>query len=299
MADQLITAVSKDGAFRVFAVDASGVVAEAQRRHDTWSAASAALGRTLVATLLLSAAGLKDDRDLLTVRLKGDGPVGGMVVDGTSHGTVRGYIEHPHVTLPLNVVGKIDVGRAVGHQGLLAVTKDLGLGEPFTGQVPLVSGELGEDFTYYLAQSEQIPAAVGLSVFVKADNSIQVAGGFMIQALPGAKDAELAAVETSVKTLPLTSEMLRQGLTPLQIAQRAMGDIPVKQVAAKPVAFACTCSKAHFGAIIATTPRRDLKAMIEEDHGAEAVCKFCGAKYQYSEDELKAMLKAKDEKNDN
>lgn len=299
MADQLITAVSKDGAFRVFAVDASETVAEAQRRHDTWSAATAALGRTLVATLLLSAAGLKGQDDLLTVRLKGDGPVGAIVADGTSQGTVRGYVEHPHVSLPLNVVGKIDVGRAAGHRGLLAVTKDLGLGEPFTGQVPLVSGELGEDFTYYLAQSEQIPAAVGLSVFVNADNSVQVAGGFMIQALPGAADAELAQVETTVKTLPLTSEMLRQGLTPTEIAARALGEIPLTVVDTKPVAFACPCSKAHFGEIVATLARKDLQAMITEDHGAEAVCKFCETRYQFSADELTAMLNAKDEKNDN
>ena len=299
MSDQLITAVSKDGAFRVFAVDASNTIAEAQRRHDTWSAASAALGRTMVATLLLSAAGLKGDNDLLTVRLKGDGPVGAIVVDGTSRGTVRGYIEQPHVTLPLNVVGKIDVARAVGSRGLLAVTKDLGFGQPFTGQVPLVSGELGEDFAYYLTQSEQIPSAVGLSVFVNADNTIQVAGGFMIQALPGATQAEIASVETTVKTLPLTSEMLRQGLTPTEIATRAMGDVAIDVLSTKPVSFECTCSKAHFGRIIKTLSRHELTTMIEEDHGAEAVCKFCGRKYQYSEAELRAFLKEKDEDNGN
>lgn len=299
MSDQLITAVSKDGAFRVFAVDASQTIAEAQRRHDTWSAASAALGRTMVATLLLAAAGLKGPDDLLTVRLKGDGPVGAIVVDGTSHGTVRGYIEQPHVTLPLNLVGKIDVARAVGSRGLLAVTKDLGFGQPFTGQVPLVSGELGEDFAYYLTQSEQIPSAVGLSVFVNADNTIQVAGGFMIQTLPDAPQAEIAAVETTVKTLPLTSEMLRQGLTPTDIATRAMGDVALDVVNTKPVSFECTCSKAHFGHIIASLRRKELTTMIEEDHGAEAVCKFCGRKYQYTEAELKTFLQEKDENNGN
>lgn len=299
MSDQLITAVSKDGAFRVFAVDATHTIAEAQRRHDTWSAASAALGRTMVATLLLSAAGLKGADDLLTVRLKGDGPVGSIVVDGTSHGTVRGYIEQPHVTLPLNLVGKIDVARAVGSRGLLAVTKDLGFGQPFTGQVPLVSGELGEDFAYYLTQSEQIPSAVGLSVFVNADNTIQVAGGFMIQALPDASQEEITAVETAVKTLPLTSEMLRQGMTPAEIATRAMGDVAIDVVATKPVSFKCNCSKAHFGDIMKSLRRDELTAMIQEDHGAEAVCKFCGRKYEYSETELTAFLQEKDEDNGN
>ncbi|WP_179396125.1 Hsp33 family molecular chaperone HslO [Lacticaseibacillus absianus] len=291
MADKMITAVSTDGGFRVFAVDATATVSAAQQRHDTWSAASAALGRTLIATSLLAAAGLKNEADLLTVRLQGNGPVGAIVADGTAHGTVRGYVQHPHVTLPLNPVGKIDVARAVGDQGILAVTKDLGLGEPFTGQVPLVSGELGEDFTYYLAKSEQIPAAVGLSVFVNADNSIQVAGGFMIQALPGASDTALRQVETTVRTLPLVSEMLRSGLTPAQIAQRAVGQLPLKVVADVPLAFACPCSKAHFAEIIATLAPQDIREMITQDHGATVTCKFCGARYAYSEPELQDLLR--------
>ncbi|WP_125705810.1 Hsp33 family molecular chaperone HslO [Lacticaseibacillus daqingensis] len=291
MGDKLITAVSTDGAFRIFAVNATETVQTAQQRHDTWSAASAALGRTLVATSLLAAAGLKNDDDLLTVRLKGDGPVGAIVADGTAQGTVRGYIQNPHVTLPLNPVGKIDVARAVGHTGLLAVTKSVGVGDPFTGQVPLVSGELGEDFTYYLAKSEQIPAAVGLSVFVNADNTIQVAGGFMVQALPGASDDALAQVETTLKTLPLVSEMLKAGLTPEQIAAKVMGATPINVVATAPLSFACTCSKVHFAEIIATLAPSDIRQMIEEDHGASVTCKFCGARYAYSEAELTDLLR--------
>ena len=291
MADEIVTGISADGMFRVFAVDATATVQEAQKRHDTWAAASAALGRALVATSLLSAAGLKNDADLLTVRVKADGPVGAIVADGTADGTVRGYIQEPHVNLPLNAVGKIDVARAVGTQGLLVVTKSLDGGEPFSGQVPLVSGELGEDFAYYLAQSEQIPAAIGLSVFVNADNTIGHAGGFMVQALPGASESALAALETNVKTLPLVSEMLKAGMTASAIAQRVlgMGDTGLKILATKPLRFACTCSKAHFADIIATLARKDVQAMIDHDHGAEAVCKFCGAKYQYTEKELIAL----------
>lgn len=290
MADKIVTATTTDGFFRVLAVDASQTVAEAQRRHDSWSASSAALGRTLVATSLLAAAGLKNKDDLLTVRIKGDGPVGAIVADGTAEGTVRGYIQNPQVNLPLNLVGKIDVARAVGKNGVLAVTKDLGLGEPFTGQVPLVSGELGEDFAYYLAKSEQVHSAVGLSVFVNADNSIKVAGGFLVQALPDATDEALTKLETSIKTLPLVSGLLQAGLTPTDIIHRVVGDSPVSILAEKPLRFACTCSKAHFADVMATLAKKDLVAMIEEDHGAEAVCKFCGTKYQYSEDELRAIL---------
>ncbi|QVI34376.1 Hsp33 family molecular chaperone [Lacticaseibacillus chiayiensis] len=290
MSDYIASALSRDTHFRIFAVDATETVREAQRRHDTWSAASAALGRTLVATALLAVSGLKNRDDLLTVRIKGDGPVGSIITDGTEIGTVRGYVQEPHVSLPLNLVGKIDVARAVGKHGMLAVTKDIGVGEPFTGQVPLVSGELAEDFTYYLAKSEQIPAAVGLSVFVNADNSVQVAGGFMLQALPGADDAELAALEANVKTLPLVSEMLKSGLTPEQIIQRIAGDAPVQFLDTRSLRFACNCSKAHFGDIMATLPHDQLQEMIDEDGGAETTCKFCGNQYHYSVADLEALV---------
>ncbi|TLQ50340.1 Hsp33 family molecular chaperone HslO [Lacticaseibacillus casei] len=290
MSDYIASALSRDTHFRIFAVDATETVREAQRRHDTWSAASAALGRTLVATALLSASGLKNRDDMLTVRIKGDGPVGSIITDGTEIGTVRGYVQEPHVNLPLNLVGKIDVARAVGKHGMLAVTKDIGIGEPFTGQVPLVSGEIAEDFTYYLAKSEQIPAAVGLSVFVNADNSVQVAGGFMLQALPGADDAELSALEANVKTLPLVSELLKSGLTPEQIIQRIAGDAPVQFLDTHSLRFACNCSKAHFGDIMATLPHEQLQEMIDEDGGAETTCKFCGNQYHYSVAYLEALI---------
>lgn len=290
MSDYIASALSRDEHFRIFAADATQTVREAQRRHDTWSASSAALGRTLVATVLLAASGLKNADDMLTVRIKGDGPVGALVTDGTNVGTVRGYVEEPHVNLPLNLVGKIDVARAVGKRGLLAVTKDIGVGDPFTGQVPLVSGELAEDFTYYLAKSEQIPAAVGLSVFVNADNTIQVAGGFMLQALPGANDAELSELEANVKTLPLVSELLKSGLTPEQIIQRIAGDEPVQFLDAQPLKFACNCSKEHFGDIMATLPHAQLQEMIDQDGGAETTCKFCGNQYHYSVADLEALM---------
>lgn len=290
MADYLVKAVTTDGHLRALAVDATATVAEAQQRHDTYGAASAALGRTLVGTLLLSSALLKDEgRETLTTRVLGDGPVGAIVAVGKPAGTVKGYIQHPHVQLPLNTVGKIDVRRAVG-QGLLAVSKDMGLKTPFTGQVPLVSGELAEDFSYYLAQSEQIPSAVGLSVFVQANNTIGAAGGFMIQALPDAGDAELAAVEKAVRGLPLISEMMRGGDTPEDILTKIFGESQLKFLDRTPVAFQCDCSKARFAKSIKALGRHDIEAMISEDHGAEAVCKFCGNKYTYTEDELRDML---------
>ncbi len=216
MSDYLVKSLAYDGQLRAYAVDATKTVRQAQEYHDTWSAASAALGRTLVATLLLSEASLKGEGKM-TVKVNGDGPLGAIVVDGNANGTVKGYVQHPHIHLPLNDKHKIDVKGAVGTTGFLSVTKDLGLKEPFTGQVPLVSGELGEDFTYYLAKSEQIPSAVGLSVFVNDDNTIQTAGGFLIQVMPGATDEVLTKLEERLKDLPLVSEMMREGLTPEDI----------------------------------------------------------------------------------
>lgn len=290
MTDYLVKALTADGMFRLFAVDATETVRAAQERHDTWSASSAALGRTLIATGLLAASRLKNARDMLTVRVQGDGPAGMIVADGTQDNTVRGYMANPHVHLPLNLVGKIDVAATVGKQGMLAVTKYTDGEAPFTGQVPLISGELGADFTYYLAKSEQVPASMGVSVFVNADNTIGVAGGFLVEALPGATEAALAKLEANIKTLPLVSEMLRSGLTPEDILDRVAGGEQLLIIDTGDFKYQCNCSKAKFRDALATLKYSELRAMIDEDNGAEAVCKFCGQKYQFSAAELERML---------
>lgn len=288
MADYLVKSVAGNEMFRAYAVNATGIVAEAQRRHDTWSAASAALGRSLVGTLLLASSILKGD-DQLTVKINGDGPVGGIVVDGNAKGTVKGYLQNPHVHLPLNKKHKIDVKAAVGSNGFLAVTKSQEVGDPFTGQVPLVSGELGEDFTYYLAQSEQIPSAVGLSVFVNEDNTIGVAGGFLVQVLPNATDEAISSLEGKLKDLPLVSQLLRDGKTPEDILN-LLFDGDVKVLDKIPVKFECDCSKERFAESLMALPKHEVQAMIDEDQGAEAVCHFCGNKYQFTVPELQAVL---------
>ncbi|WP_461240733.1 Hsp33 family molecular chaperone HslO [Paucilactobacillus sp. N302-9] len=287
--DYLVKSIINNGMFRAYVVDATQTVSEAQQRHDTWSAASAALGRSLVGTLLLSSSVLKGD-EKMTVKIQGGGPVGGIVVDGNANGTVKGYLQHPHVHLPLNMKHKIDVAQAVGNQGFLSVTKDLGVGDPFTGQVALVSGELGEDFTYYLAQSEQIPSAVGLSVFVNNDNTIDVAGGFLIQVMPEASDEEIDQLEKRIQDMPLVSELLRQKKSPEDILQQLFPDETVKIVDRMPVSFKCDCSKERFAELLASIPRADMEAMINEDHHAQVVCHFCGNKYEYSDAELKKIL---------
>lgn len=289
MEDYLIKALAFNGEIRAFAVNATQTVGEAQKRHDTWHSSSAALGRSLVGGLLLGAQ-LKGE-DKLTVKIEGNGPGGRIMVDSNGNGQVKGYIDNPHVALPLNEKGKIDVRGVVGTQGSFSVIKDLGMKEPFIGQVPLVSGELGEDFTYYLANSEQVPSAVGLSVLVDTDDSIKAAGGFMLQVMPGASDETITEIENRLKEIPLVSRLIEQGEQPEKILSRLLGEENVQVLDKMPVAFYCECSKEKFGAIIMTLGVKEIEEMIEEDHGAEAVCHFCGNKYHFDEEELQSIIK--------
>ncbi|GEP19973.1 Hsp33 family molecular chaperone HslO [Pediococcus argentinicus] len=289
MKDYLVKSVVKDGMFRAYAVRTTNLVAEAQKRHDSWSASTAALGRSLTATLLLSSSVLKGE-EKLTVKINGGGPTGTIVVDGNANGTVKGYLQNPHVSLPLNGNHHIDVGGAVGHEGVMAVTKDMGMGDPFTGQVGLVSGEIGDDFTYYLAQSEQIPSAVGVSVFVNPDETVGVAGGFLIQVLPDATDDAIDELQARLNALPLVSEMLRDGKTPEQILTEIFSIDDVKFLDKMNVSFKCDCSKERFAKSLATLSKKEIQEMIDQDHGAEAVCHFCGNKYQFSEKDLQEII---------
>ncbi|MFC0234429.1 Hsp33 family molecular chaperone HslO [Vagococcus entomophilus] len=287
MSDYLIKALAFEGQIRAYAVRATDTVGVAQQKHETWSASSAALGRTMVASLLLGATVKGEDK--LTVKVQGNGPGGAIVVDSDGSGNVKGYIQNPKVSLPLNNKGKIDVRGAVGTEGILSVTKDLGLKEPFTGQVPLVSGELGEDFAYYMANSEQVPSAVGLSVLVDTDETIKASGGFMIQVMPGATDETLAEVEKRIATIPLVSKLMDKGETPEQILERLLGAENIKILDKMPVQFKCDCSKEKFASAIITLGVKEIDSMIKEDHGAEAVCHFCGNKYLYTEKELEDL----------
>ncbi|WPC18169.1 Hsp33 family molecular chaperone HslO [Pediococcus inopinatus] len=289
MKDYLIKSIINDGMFRAYVINGTNLVQEAQKRHDTWSAATAALGRSLVGTIMLAGSLLKGD-DKMTVRINGGGPVGGIIVGGNANGTVKGYLQHPHVSLPLNKQHHIDVGKAVGNQGTLSVTKDMGLKDPFTGNVGLASGEIGDDFTYYLAQSEQIPSSVGVSVFVNPDESVEVAGGFMIQVMPGASDEAINRLQTTLSNLPLVSDLLRQGKTPEDILKLLFSDDKIKVLDKMPVSFVCDCSKERFAAAMASLPAKEIETMIQEDHGAEVNCRFCGNKYQFDETELKTIL---------
>lgn len=284
MSDHLLKALAFDNQIRVYVLDATETVSEAQERHETWSTATAALGRTMIGGILLGAT-LKGD-EKLTVRLQGDGPIGHVVVDSNGKGEAKGYIAQPKVSLPLNEEGKLDVRGAVGTDGTLTVIKDLGMKEPFHGQVPLVSGEIGEDFTYYMANSEQTPSAFGVSVLVNPDESVKSAGGFMIQVLPGASDETITQLEKTLQDMPMISRMMEEGKTPQDILDLLCENGSPKVLEEMPVQFKCDCSKERFSNAIVALGTREIDDMIEEDQGAEAVCHFCGRKYQFSEEDL-------------
>ncbi|WP_413527561.1 Hsp33 family molecular chaperone HslO [Marinilactibacillus psychrotolerans] len=287
MTDKIIKALAYQNEIRVYVVEATEMVNEAQKKHDSWSTATAALGRAMIGTTLLGAT-LKG-REKITVRIEGNGPIGYLVIDSNGKGETKGYIHNPQVNLPLNSHGKLDVRGAVGTDGMLTVSKDLGMKKPFVGQVPLVSGELGEDFTYYMANSEQVPSAIGVSVLVNPDETVKAAGGFMIQVLPNAKEKTIKKIETVIAELPLVSRLMENGETPDEILERLVGKDNYQLLETTPVQFKCDCSKERFGDAIISLGVDEIQNMIDEDHGAEAVCHFCRTKYQYTENDLEKL----------
>ncbi|SFB95628.1 molecular chaperone Hsp33 [Alkalibacterium subtropicum] len=293
MADKLIKALGFNDQIRVYVVESTDMVKTARENHQTWSAATAALGRAMVGTTLLGTT-LKGD-ETLTVRIEGNGPVGYILVDSNGKGETKGYIKHPKVSLPLNEQGKIDVRGAVGTEGMLTVSKDLNMKRPFVGQVPLVSGELGEDFTYYMANSEQVPSAIGLSVLVNPDETVKAAGGFMIQVMPNASEETIQKVEEAISELPLISKLMDEGETPEQILDRLVKDGSARILETMPVSFKCNCSKERFKDAIVSLGEKEIQEMIDEDHGADAVCHFCRKAYHFDEDELIALKEETDQ----
>lgn len=288
MTDYLVRALAFEGSVRAFAVRTTDTVGEAQQRHQTWPTASAAIGRSMTAAVMMGAM-LKGD-DKLTVKVEGNGPIGPMIIDSNAKGEVRGYVTNPQVHFDLNSVGKLDVRRAVGTEGTLTVVKDLGMRDFFTGQVPIVSGEIAEDFTYYYAVSEQVPSSVGLGVLVNPDNSILAAGGFIIQLLPGTDDETITIIEEHLNKMEPVSKLIERGLTPEQLLFEILGEENVQILNEMPVQFECHCSKDRFGSAIISLGETEIREMIEEDGGAEAQCHFCMEKYNYSVNELESFI---------
>ena len=232
MKDYLVRGIAYDGQVRAFATNTTETVGEAQRRHNTWPVVSAALGRSMTASVMMGAM-LKGD-DKITVKIEGDGPIGPMVIDADAKGDVRGFVTNPHVHFELNEQGKLDVRAGVGSQGALTVVKDLGLRDMFSGQTPIVSGEIAEDFTYYFASSEQVPSSVGLGVLVNPDNTILAAGGFIIQLMPGCDEETIEAIEKRLSSIEPVSKMIEKGYSPEQILEAVLGEGNVQILLSKP-----------------------------------------------------------------
>ncbi len=295
--DSLVHATAADGTVRCMAAVTTLTVAEAAARHGTAHTATAALGRTLTGALLL-ASGLKE-LDRLTVQIVCDGTIGGITAEANAHGTVRGYVRNPEADAPLKDNGKLDVSRIVGN-GMFYVTHESGYDvglyrDPYRGSVPLLTGEIAEDFAYYLSQSEQIPSAVMLGVFIRAHEveraaEVEAAGGLIIQIMPGASEKIITSVEATVGDAPHTTQMIRSGARPADMLRTALGNIDFEIVEERAVKFSCSCSRERAVSLISSIDRMELEAMLREDYGAAMTCHFCNTTYRLDEAELRNIL---------
>ncbi|WP_284644968.1 Hsp33 family molecular chaperone HslO [Paenibacillus silviterrae] len=287
MQDYLLRATALNGKVRAFAILTKQLVEELRSRHQTTPTATAALGRTASAAAMMGAMLKGDER--LTVQVKGGGPIGQIVVDADARGEVRGYVGNPDVDLPLNAVGKLDVAGAVGTDGFLYVTKDLGLKEPYSGSIPIISGELAEDFTYYFAKSEQTPSAVALGVLVDVDYTVKTAGGFIVQLLPGLTDKEISEIEQQLSHIPPITTLLERGEDLESILQTLLPDVQILE-RREDVRFQCKCSRDRVERTMISLGRAELESLLEEEGRAELVCHFCNEKYQFTGDDLRELI---------
>lgn len=288
MEDYIVRATAADGQVRAFAATTRQMVETARKRHDTSPVATAALGRLLSAGAMMGSM-MKNDTDMLTLQIRGDGPIEGLTVTADSQGNVKGYVGNPGVMLPPKN-GKLDVGGAVGI-GLLTVIKDLGLKEPYSGQTILVSGEIAEDLTYYFANSEQVPSSVGLGVLMEKDNTVRCAGGFIIQMMPFAQEKTICAVEENLKKVPSVTSVLREGHTPKELLEVLFDGIGLEITDTMSARFCCNCSKERVERAVASIGRKEIQAMIQEGEDIEVKCHFCNTAYRYSVEELKQIIK--------
>ncbi|MGM0899354.1 MAG: Hsp33 family molecular chaperone HslO [Bacillota bacterium] len=287
MPDYLVRGLGFNGNVRAFAVNTTETVGEAQRRHQTWPAATAAIGRLMTGGVMFGAMLKGEDR--VTLKIEAGGPVGHLLVDSDAKGNVRGYVANPQTHVD-SKGGKLDVKGVVGTDGMLSVVKDLGMRDYFTGQTPIVSGEIAEDLTYYFVVSEQVPSSVGLGVLVDTDNSVLAAGGFIIQLMPDTDDETITLIEKRLAHIEPVSSMIKRGLTPEGILEEVLGADNVQILGKMPVQFNCTCSKEKFAEGIMGLGKEEIRQMIDTDGQAEAECHFCHEKYHYNKEELEALL---------
>ena len=289
MNDYMIRATAADGQIRAFAATTKEMVETAKNAHNTSPIATAALGRLMTAAAMMGS-DLKGEGELLTLRIEGDGPIGGLLVTADGKGDVKGYAFNPDIMLPPNAQGKLDVGGSLG-LGVLSVIKDIGLKEPYVGQTQLITGEIAEDLTYYFATSEQVPSSVALGVLMNKDNTVRQAGGFIIQLLPGASDEIIDRLEAKLSGISSITSLLDAGKTPEEILTDILGEFGLEILKKMPVQFHCDCERSRVEKAIISIGRKEIQDMIDEGKEIEVNCQFCNKHYKFSVDELGEMLK--------
>lgn len=287
MSDYIIRATAADSQIRVFAATTKGLVEEARMRHNTSPIATAALGRLLTAGAMMGSM-LKGEKDILTLQIKGDGPIGGLTVTADAKADVKGYVIHPDVMLPPNASGKLDVGGAIG-EGFLSVIKDMGMKEPYSGRTVLQTGEIAEDLTFYFANSEQVPSSVGLGVLMEKNNTVRQAGGFIIQLMPFASDEVIDRLEQNLMDFPSVTAVLDSGATPEEMLELLFKDLDLEIHETIPTKFHCNCDKKRVEKALISIGKKDLDELISDDKEIEVKCHFCNTAYQFNVDELKTM----------
>ena len=290
MSDYIVRATAAGNHIRAFAATTQNMVELSRKCHETSPVITAALGRLLTGAAMMGSM-MKGEGDVLTIQVKGTGPVGGLTVTANSKAQVKGYAVQPQVILPASAAGKLDVGGAVGN-GILRVVKDMGLKEPFASQVEVQTGEIAEDLTYYFAVSEQVPSSVGLGVLMNPNNTVRQAGGFIVQLMPFADESTISKLEESIKKLKPVTTMLDEGNTPEQMLEIVLEGLDVQITDTLPTSYECDCSKERFGRGIISIGRKDIVEMINDGKPVEVCCQFCEKKYIFSIEEMKELLKS-------
>lgn len=285
----MIRATAADSQIRAFAVTTKEMVETARSYHNTSPVATAALGRLLTGGVMMGTM-MKGEKDLLTLQIKGDGPLGGITVTADSQGHVKGYVNHPQVMIPANLNGKLDVSRAIGN-GMLQVIKDLGMKEPYVGSCELQTGEIAEDLTYYFAISEQVPSSVGLGVLMEKNNTVRQAGGFIIQLMPFTPDEIIDKLEQKLASVTSVTSMLDAGMTPEQILEEILGEFGLEINEKVEVSYHCDCSVERIEKALISIGKKDIQEMIDDGKPIEVNCHFCDKTYTFEVEDLKKLLK--------
>lgn len=289
MSDYIVRAIAAGGQIRAFAATTKDTVEKARQLHNTSPIATVALGRLLTGGVMMGVT-MKNDSDMLTVQIKGNGPIGAMTVTADPKGNVKGFVANPEVMRPLKD-GRLDIAGAVGI-GVLSVIKDIGLKEPYVGDTILITSEIADDLTYYYATSEQIPSSVGLGVLMDKDNTVEQAGGFIIQLMPDATEEVIDKLEKRIKEIKSVTHMLENGMTPEKILEYILGGMELEILDTIPTQFYCNCSKERVSKAVMSIGVKDLKEMVDDNKPIEVNCHFCNSHYTFSPQELGQMLEA-------